>query len=152
MIRKALLVVAVGAILVTAAIVRPPRAAPALSFAPAAQLSQAGETRVGDRGCRGPECHPERSERKRAKSKDRRHRAHQRRSRHRDNVPLHPVDLNRADAATLARIPGVGEWLAQRIVEYRGLVGPFETLDDLSDLDGISATRLASLGRYVVVR
>jgi DNA uptake protein ComE-like DNA-binding protein len=32
------------------------------------------------------------------------------------------------------------------------MVGPFESLDDLSDLDGISSSRLASLGRYVVVR
>jgi hypothetical protein len=146
MIRKAALAVAVVAVLATAAIVRPPRAEPALSFAPA--VAEVEERSA----CAVPGCHPERSERKRAKSKDRLHRAHQRRSRHHDNVPLHGIDLNRADAATLARIPGVGDYLAQRIVAYRGLVGPFETLDDLSDLDGISATRLASLGRYVVVR
>jgi len=65
---------------------------------------------------------------------------------------LLPIDLNRADASAIARIPGVGEWLAHRIVDYRAVVGPFESLDDLSDLDGISANRLASLGRYVVVR
>ena len=88
----------------------------------------------------------------RAKSRDGPHRAHQRRSRRHDKVPLHRIDINDADAATIARIPGVGDYLAQRIVEYRGLVGPFETLDDLSDLDGISETRLASLARYAFVR
>ncbi len=145
MIQKAALAVAIVAVLAAAAIVRPPRAEPALSFATAA-------AQVEGSACGGPRCHPERSERKRAKSKDREKRAHQRRSRHHDNLPLHRIDLNHADAATLARIPGVGDYLAQRIVQYRGLVGPFETLDDLNDLDGISATRLASLGRYVVVR
>jgi DNA uptake protein ComE-like DNA-binding protein len=134
MIRKTALAVAVVAVLAAATIVRPPRAAPALSFATAAPVESA----------------PPLSSR--AMSRGSKHRAHQRRSRHHDNVPRHRIDLNRADAATIARIPGVGDYLAQRIVEYRGLVGPFETLDDLSDLDGISATRLASLGRYVVVR
>lgn len=147
MIAKIGLAVAIVAGLATAAIVRPPRAEPALSFATAAPLAVEDGS-----GCSTPRCHPERGERKRAKSKDRHNRAHQRRSRRHDNVPLHRIDLNRADAGTIARIPGVGDWLARRIVAYRGLVGPFETLDDLSDLDGISATRLASLGRYVVVR
>jgi competence protein ComEA len=132
MIRKAALAVAVVAALAAAAIFRPPRASPALSYAGPA--GNAAPTRAV------------------AQAKGRRHRAHQRRSRHHDNAPLRPIDLNRADAATIARIPGVGEWLAHRIVDYRGLVGPFESLDDLSDLDGISANRLASLGRYVVVR
>jgi DNA uptake protein ComE-like DNA-binding protein len=136
MIRKAALAVAVVAALAAAAIFRPPRAAPALSYT--------GQPAAWPGECVVPGCHPERSERKRAKSKDRAHRAHQRRSRRHD--------LNHADAATIARIPGVGEWLAQRIVDYRAMVGPFESLDDLSDLDGISATRLASLGRYAVVR
>jgi hypothetical protein len=144
MIRKAALAVAVVAALAAAAIFRPPRAAPALSYT--------GQPAAWPGECVVPGCHPERSERKRAKSKDRAHRAHQRRSRRHDNVPLRTIDLNHADAATIARIPGVGEWLAQRIVDYRAMVGPFESLDDLSDLDGISATRLASLGRYAVVR
>lgn len=129
MIRKAALAVAVVGVLATAAIVRPPRAEPALSFATASPIESAPPRSRGSA-----------------------HRKHQRRSRHHNNAPLHPIDLNHADAATIARIPGVGDYLAERIVEYRGLVGPFETLDDLNDLDGISATRLASLGRYVVVR
>jgi len=148
MIRKAALAVAVVAVLATATLVRPPRAAPALSFATASPVAEADEGLA----CRVPHCHPERRSRQRPESRGSAHRQHQRRSRHHDNVPLHRIDLNRADAATIARIPGVGDYLAQRIVQYRGLVGPFESLDDLNDLDGISATRLASLGRYVVVR
>ena len=60
--------------------------------------------------------------------------------------------MNRADAATLARVPGITPDLARRIVAYRALVGPFATLDDLGDLDGLSEGRLISLGRYLVVR
>jgi DNA uptake protein ComE-like DNA-binding protein len=140
MIRKAALAVAVVAGIAAAAIFRPPRATPALSFATAVPV--AAEVA-------GPE---KRRPALSSRAKGRGHRAHQRRSRRHDTVPLRTIDLNHADAATIARIPGVGEWLAQRIVDYRAVVGPFESLDDLSDLDGISATRLASLGRYVVVR
>ena len=137
--RNVVLALALVAVLAAAAVIRPPRAGPALSLA----------TSTADHveGC--PQCHPERSSRKRAKSKGARHGSRPRKS-HKILPP--PIDLNRATAGELARIPGVSDWLARRIVAYRALVGPFDTLDDLSDLDGMSASRLASLGRYVVVR
>src|SRR5580658_9097501 len=109
MIAKAALAVAVVAILATAAIVRPPRAEPALSFATAVAAVEEGSA------CGTSPCHPERRSRKRPESRGSGHGAHQRRSRHHDNVPLHRIDLNSADAGTIARIPGVGDWLARRI-------------------------------------
>jgi hypothetical protein len=156
MIWKAVLAVAVVAALAGAAIFRPPRATPAFSYrglafsdlGPAAERTEP----VAPSAALGAHKRARPSLSSRAKSRDRQHRAHQRRSRHYDNAPLHLVDLNHADAATIARIPGVGDWLARRIVDYRAVVGPFESLDDLDDLDGISATRLGSLGRYAVVR
>jgi hypothetical protein len=137
--RRIVLVLTIVAALAVAATVRPPRAAPAFSYAGQPEPTSSCFS-----------CHPERSERKRAKSKGRRRSSHLRRSRSHRAFPI--VDLNHADADALARLPGVGDYLARRIVEYRELVGPFESLDDLSDLDGISSGRLASLGRYVVVR
>lgn len=49
-----------------------------------------------------------------------------------------PVNINTADAATLARaIDGVGESKAQAIVDYRVAHGPFESVDELSEVKGI---------------
>jgi competence protein ComEA len=43
-----------------------------------------------------------------------------------------PVDINTADAATLAReLNGVGPARAQAIVAYRNELGPFKSVDDL---------------------
>jgi competence protein ComEA len=59
-----------------------------------------------------------------------------------------PVDVDRADAAELDRLPGIGPALAQRIVEDRGLRGPFGSLERLQDVRGIGpalASRLAPL-------
>lgn len=41
------------------------------------------------------------------------------------------VDVNRAPAASLASLPGIGESLAQRIVATRHEVGGYDSLDDL---------------------
>ena len=49
-----------------------------------------------------------------------------------------PVDINTADAATLAgAINGVGEKKAATIVAYRETHGPFTRVEDLSKVKGI---------------
>ena len=48
------------------------------------------------------------------------------------------INLNTASAIELEQLPGVGEVLASRIVEHRQLQGPFTTVDQLADVEGIS--------------
>ena len=49
-----------------------------------------------------------------------------------------PVDINRADAATLAAaINGVGPSRAAAIISYREANGPFASVDELSAIKGI---------------
>jgi competence protein ComEA len=49
-----------------------------------------------------------------------------------------PVDINTADAATLAReLTGIGLKRAQSIVDYRQKHGPFRTVDELRLVKGI---------------
>ena len=51
-----------------------------------------------------------------------------------------PVDINTADAAMLASaIDGVGEKRAATIVRYREDHGPFGSIDDLANVQGIGA-------------
>lgn len=55
-------------------------------------------------------------------------------------VSAGPVDINTADAATLASaIKGVGEKKAATIIEYRKLHGPFASVDDLANIKGIGS-------------
>jgi competence protein ComEA len=55
------------------------------------------------------------------------------------------VDINAADARTLAELPGIGATLAERIVEFRSLNGPFTSVDGLADVSGITPQRLEIL-------
>jgi competence protein ComEA len=55
------------------------------------------------------------------------------------------VDLNTADERTLGELPGIGPTLAQRIVEFRTLNGPFASVDGLGDVAGITPERLDAL-------
>lgn len=49
-----------------------------------------------------------------------------------------PVNLNSADAATLAKeLDGIGPAKAQAIVEYRQKNGPFKSAEDLLKVEGI---------------
>ena len=49
-----------------------------------------------------------------------------------------PVDLNTADAETIAReLNGVGQARAQAIVDYRNEYGAFQSADELLNVTGI---------------
>lgn len=61
------------------------------------------------------------------------------------------VDLNRATAAELEQLPGIGPTTAAAIVAHRDEVGPFTTIDDLADVAGIGPAKLAALRDLVTV-
>lgn len=50
-----------------------------------------------------------------------------------------PLDVNTATAQELTVLPGIGAAKAQAIVEYRAAHGPFAALEDLAQVEGISA-------------
>jgi competence protein ComEA len=54
-----------------------------------------------------------------------------------------PVDINKADAATIAKeLQGVGLSRAQAIVDYRAKNGAFKSADDLRNVKGIGQKTL----------
>ena len=61
------------------------------------------------------------------------------------------VVLNRASAADLEALPGVGPVLAERIVAFRDANGPFSTVEDLLQIPGIGEAKLASIRDLVRV-
>jgi competence protein ComEA len=50
------------------------------------------------------------------------------------------IDINRAEAWLLEALPGIGETLAQRIIDYRQQNGPFNNTADLLKVPGIGTT------------
>jgi len=62
------------------------------------------------------------------------------------------VDVNRATAAELEALPGVGPALAARIVAYRDANGPYASPDDLERVSGIGARTLERMRPFLVVR
>jgi competence protein ComEA len=47
------------------------------------------------------------------------------------------VDLNTADQAELAQVPGVGPKMAEAIVAHRQVHGPFRSVDELKNVRGV---------------
>lgn len=62
-----------------------------------------------------------------------------------------PIDVNTASAAELIELPGIGEVLAQRIVDYRAEHGEFREIEELMDVEGIGQSRLNNLRPYVII-
>lgn len=61
------------------------------------------------------------------------------------------VDINTAGAEDLQRLPGIGEKRAQAILDYREEHGPFQTVDELDNVDGIGEGILSGLRDYATV-
>lgn len=59
------------------------------------------------------------------------------------------VVVNRANAAALEALPGVGPVLAERIIDHRDSHGPFTTPEDLLDVSGIGESILARLRPHI---
>lgn len=62
-----------------------------------------------------------------------------------------PVNLNAATLDQLDALPGVGPVIAQRIVDWRSAHGPFTSVDQLGEIDGIGARTLEHLRPLVSV-
>ena len=59
-----------------------------------------------------------------------------------------PIDLNRASADELTRLPGIGPGLATRIIEARE-AAPFTSVEDLRRVRGVGAAKLERMRPFV---
>jgi competence protein ComEA len=61
------------------------------------------------------------------------------------------INLNTATLDQLESLPGIGEVIGQRIIDYRQQHGPFSSVDDLLDVSGIGPSHLADVKDLVTV-
>jgi len=59
------------------------------------------------------------------------------------NQAVETISLNRASAEELQALPGVGPALSERIIKYRTEHGPFRTVDQLTEVQGVGQAKLA---------
>ena len=61
------------------------------------------------------------------------------------------ININTASHADLVTLPGIGEVLAQRIIDYRNTYGPFRTVAELTNVSGIGTKRLEAVIHLITV-
>ncbi|OOF43268.1 ComEA family DNA-binding protein [Rodentibacter trehalosifermentans] len=59
------------------------------------------------------------------------------------------VNINKADAATLQKLSGIGEKKAQAIVDYRNKVGKIKNVAELSNIEGLGSTTIEKIAPYL---
>jgi competence protein ComEA len=62
-----------------------------------------------------------------------------------------PVNINSAGAYELQSLPGIGEQLAQRIIDYRMQHGPFARIEDITNVDGIGQSKFEEIRDKITV-
>jgi competence protein ComEA len=61
------------------------------------------------------------------------------------------IDINRAEVWLLEALPGIGETLARRIIDYRTQNGPFRNTKELLEVEGIGSATYKKIENLVTV-
>jgi len=62
-----------------------------------------------------------------------------------------PIDLNTATKAQLKLLPGIGDTLAERILDYRATYGSFTEKENLLEIQGISEKIFEQIKDEIVI-
>lgn len=67
------------------------------------------------------------------------------------NAESNKVNINTATIDELTLLPGIGNTIAQRIIDYRENIGPFRSKTDLYNVDGIGKEKLTLIYDYIII-
>ncbi len=69
----------------------------------------------------------------------------------RSDKAIFVIDINKADSRDLVRLPGIGQILAQRIIDYRSRNGAFKRLEEIKDVSGIGDKKFEQIKEFLVL-
>ena len=61
------------------------------------------------------------------------------------------LDINTASKVQLMELPGIGEMIAERIIDYRSQHGFFTSTDDLLNIEGIGEKKLLQIEAFIKI-
>lgn len=61
------------------------------------------------------------------------------------------ININTASADELTLLPGIGKTYADRIVEHRSKYGPYLSIEEITNIKGISKSRFEAIKEYITV-
>lgn len=70
---------------------------------------------------------------------------------HDDSDVLDKVNINTADLSMLCTIPGIGEVMAQSIIDYRENNGEYTCIEDIMNVSGIKNGKFNQIKEYITV-
>ena len=64
---------------------------------------------------------------------------------------LNKININKASAPELEKLPGIGPAIAERIVRYREENGTFKSIEDLQNVSGIGTKKYSDLKELITI-
>ena len=68
-----------------------------------------------------------------------------------DAVVDYRLNINQASKMQLMELEGIGEVMAQRIIDYREENGPYQVAEDIMNVDGMGPKKFSAIEPYISV-
>lgn len=68
-----------------------------------------------------------------------------------EKIPPGGININNAGLEELKTLPGIGDVLARRIIEFRDKKGRFSSVDELTAVSGISTYKLEQIKNFIKI-
>jgi competence protein ComEA len=62
------------------------------------------------------------------------------------------VNINTATVTQLTELNGIGESIANAIVEYRNKNGKFKSIEDIKNVSGIGESKFENIKEYICIK